>query len=356
VGFQGQANFERRKTMAWFDLKGKDFISTKDWTKEELDILLDVAADFKRRHYARIPLNSLDKKTYVMLFFNDSTRTRHSFETAMTQLGGHAQYVNPGNMRLTLDPNPTGKGESIKDTAEVLSRFVDGIGIRLLTRSVPEFGRATEIIQAFAKYASIPVINMMSDIWHPCQAMADLMTMKEKVGDLRGKKLVVTWAYSNQLRDWASTQEAAILAARYGMEVTVAHPPEYTFTPGVFDLGKEYAAMNGTEFREVEDFDEALKDADVVYPRVWVTMDYHMHSQEEELTIAGKYRDWQFTREKRDKLTNHAHMIHCMPIDRDSEASSDLIDDPEVSWLYDEAENRLHLQKAVLAVTMGGRF
>jgi ornithine carbamoyltransferase len=342
--------------MSWHHLRGKDLINTKDWTKEELDILLDVAADFKRRLYSRIPLNSLDRKTFAMLFFNDSTRTRHSFETALTQLGGHAQYVRSENMRLTLDPNPTGKGESIKDTAEVLSRFVDGIGIRLLARSVPEFGRATAIIEEFAKWASIPVINMMSDIWHPCQAMSDLMTMKEKIDDLRGKKLVVTWAYSNQMRDWASAQETAILAARYGMQDTVARPPEFVFTPGIIETGKQYAAANGTKFEEVEDFDEALRDADVVYPRVWVTMDYHNHSQEEELAIAGKYKDWQFTREKRDKLTNKARMIHCMPIDRDSEASSDLIDDPEASWLYDEAENRLHMQKAILAVTMGGRF
>jgi ornithine carbamoyltransferase len=343
--------------MSWFHLAGKDLISTKDWTKEELDIVLDVAADFKRKHYTRRDLTEVLKgKSFFMLFFNDSTRTRHSFECAMTQLGGHAQYVRPENMRLTLDPNPTGKGESIKDTAEVLSRFGDGIGIRLLASSVQTYGGATAIIEEFAKHASIPVINMMSEFWHPCQALTDLFTMQEKLRDIRGKKLVVTWAYSPHARDWASAQETAMLAARYGVNVTIAHPPGYDLVPECMELTKKYAAESGAKVEVVNDFDEALVGADIVYPRNWVTLRYHEHGKEEENRMALKYKDWRFTRAKRDKLTNKAALLHCMPIDRNNEADSDLIDDPEVSWLYDEAENRLHVQKAILALTMGGRF
>lgn len=342
--------------MSWYHLKGKDFINTTEWDREELDILLDVAADLKRKHYSRVPTPTLAGKSFFMLFFNDSTRTRHSFETGMTQLGGHAQYVRPENMRLTIDPVPTGKGESIKDTAEVLSRFGDGIGIRLLASAVPKYGGATEIVREFARHASIPVINMMSDFWHPCQAMTDIMTLREKTtGGIEGKKLVVMWAYSPHARDWASAQETAMLAARYGINVTIAHPPGYDLVPEVIERARDYSRQTGTEFGIANDLEDALRGADFVYPRNWVTLQYHERGKEEENRLAEKYKDWKFTRAMRDRLTNKAKLIHCMPIDRGNEAENDLIDDVEVSWLYDQAENRLHLQKALMTLVMGGR-
>jgi len=240
--------------VSWYNLKGKDLINTDDWSKEELDILFELSADLKRRHYSNQRYHTLEDKSFYMLFFNDSTRTRHSFETALTQLGGHAEYVNPGNMRLTLDRVPTGKGESIRDTAEVLSRFGNGLGIRLLASKVSEYGEATRIIEEFATWASIPVINMMSELWHPCQALTDVFTMKEKLGDgLQGKKLVVTWAYSPHLRDWASAQETAALSVRYGMDVVIAQPPEYSLSPEAMELARKYAAAGGGKFERSEE-------------------------------------------------------------------------------------------------------
>jgi ornithine carbamoyltransferase len=343
--------------VSWYHLKGKHLVSTKDWSEEDLRLLFNLASDLKRRLYAGEIYHPLPDKEFYMLFFNDSTRTRHSFETAMTQLGGHAEYVNPGNMRLTLDRVPTGKGESIRDTIEVLSRFGQGVGIRLLTSKVGEIGEANRIIEEFATWSRVPIINMMSDIWHPCQALTDLFTLQEKFGpDLRGKKLTVTWAYSPHLRDWASSQETAALAVRLGMDVAVAQPPEFDLSPEAVDLMKQYSAQGGGKFTMVNDMDEGLRGADVVYPRVWISQDFYQHGKEAELALAGKYHDWTYNRTRRSELTaKGSFLMHCMPIDRENEATSDLIDDPEISILYDEAENRLHVQKALLTAVMGGR-
>jgi len=344
--------------MSLFQLNGKDLISTCEWTDEEINYVFEVARDLKKDYYMGKINKILEQKTFAMLFFADSTRTRHSFETAMTQLGGHAQYVNPENMRLTLDPVPTGKGESIKDTASVLSRFANGLGIRLLAGSanIKKLGEANEIIKEFARHASIPVINMMSEIWHPCQAMTDLFTLHEKYGwnDLKGKKMVIQWAYSPHARDWASVQETAVLAARSEIDVVIAQPPEFSLVPEVMEIGKEYAREKGSNFRITNDLDGALEDADFVYPRTWITMDYHEIGKDEDRKLAEKYSDWRFTRKHWEKNTNKkAKLIHCMPIDPNNEADLELIDNPDISILYDQAENRLHVQKALLALTMG---
>lgn len=344
--------------MSLYSLEGKDLITTCDWTVEEIEYVFQLAAELKVKHYSNGIIEPLKNKTFAMLFFNDSTRTRHSFETGLTQLGGHAQYVRPDNMRLSIDPVPTGKGESIKDTANVLSRLTDGLGIRLLAQSVKKFGDANAIIKEFAEHAQIPVINMMSEIWHPCQALTDLFTLREKNGhkSLRKKKLVIHWAYSPHARDWASVQETAVLAARNEMDVVIAQPPEYDLVPDVMELGKEYAKENDCSFSFTDSLDDALEGADYVYPRNWITLDYHERGKEEENKLALKYKDWSFTQERFEKNTKgRAKLIHCMPIDPNNEADVELIDNPEVSILYDQAENRLHVQKALLVLTMGGR-
>ncbi|MFC2105292.1 ornithine carbamoyltransferase [Candidatus Bipolaricaulota bacterium] len=342
--------------MGYSTLFGKDLVCIKDWTKEELDVVLDLAAQFKRRYYSNEPLHCLQDKTFFMLFFADSTRTRTSFETAMTELGGHAQYIHPETMRLSLERIPTGKGESIRDTANVLSRMGHGIGIRLLVDQVQNVGEATAIEYEFARWSSVPIINMMSDYWHPCQALADMMTLREKLDDPRGKKITVTWAYSPWARDWGSITSTSMIYARYGMEVTLAHPKGYELMPPeAIDLASQYASESGGSFRIVNELDEGLDGADVVFPRNWVSSKRYEHGKEEEIRLAERHKDWTFSRKRREELTNNARLLHVMPIDRDNEADSELVDDPEVSWLYDQAENRLHSQKAILALTMGGR-
>ncbi len=342
--------------MSWFNLYGKDLISTKDWTKEEIEIALKVSEELKGMYYAGIPHHCLKDKTFLMLFFNTSTRTRLSFETAMTQLGGHAQYIAATDLRLSLEDKP-GAGETIKDTAKVMARYAHGIGIRLLEDKVSRYGEDTEIMYKFAEHAEVPVINMASNIWHPCQAITDLFTLREKLGrDLKGIKYTIMWAYSPWARSLGSVQDEMIIAARFGMNVTVAHPKGYELDPEALQLAKAYAKESGGSFEVTHELDDALKGAVVVFPRGWMSLRRYEIGKEAEIKNAEKFKDWKYTRQRQKTLCKPGYLMHVMPIDRGNEADDELCDDPELSWLYDQAENRLHTQKAILALTMGGRL
>jgi len=340
--------------MSWYDLKGKNMISVKDWTKEELDILLRVANDLKSRYYSGESLNALENKTFMMLFFNSSTRTRQSFEAGMSQLGGHSQFLAPETMRISLSREPGG-GESIKDTTKVMGRYAEGVGVRILEDKVDYYGQGTEIMYEMGKYSSIPVINMASDIYHPCQSMTDIMTMQEKVGDLRGKKIAVTWVHSPWVRSWGSIQSNILTSALFGMDVHLAHPEGYDLDPDVLDLTEDNAEESGGSFVVTNDMDEAIADADIVYPRNWMSPDRYEIGKDKEIEKARKHEDWKYTREKQE-LADPGYLLHCMPVDRGNEVEDDIVDDPELSFIYDQAENRLHLQKALMALTMGGSF
>ena len=342
--------------MSWFQLAGKDLVSTKDWSKEELDIALRVSAQLKAMYYSGLPTHTLQDKTFLMLFFNTSTRTRLSFETAMTQLGGHAQFVDASTLRLSLEDKP-GAGESIKDTAKVMARYAHGIGIRLLEDKVSRYGEDTEIMYRFAEHAAMPVINMASNIWHPCQGITDLFTLQEKLGpDLKGVKYTIMWAYSPWARSLGSVQEEMIIAARYGMEVVVAHPKGYELDPEALSLAKRYAEESGGKFEVTNELDDALKGAVVVFPRGWMSLRRYEIGKEAEIKNAEKFKDWKYTRKRQKELAKPGYLMHVMPVDRGNEADPELCDDPELSWIYDQAENRLHTQKAILTLTMGGRL
>jgi len=340
--------------MSWYDLKGKDLISVKDWSKEELDILLKVAKDLKSRYYSGETLNALENKTFMMLFFNSSTRTRQSFEAGMSQLGGHSQFLAPETMRISLSREPGG-GESIKDTTKVMGRYAEGVGVRILEDKVDYYGQGTEIMYEMGKYSSIPVINMASDIYHPCQSMTDVMTMQEKVGDLKDKKIAVTWVQSPWVRSWGSIQSNILTSALFGMDVHLAHPEGYDLDPDVLELTEENASKSGGSFTVTNDMDEAVEDADIVYPRNWMSPDRYEIGKEKEIEKAKEHEGWKYTRE-RQKLADPGYLLHCMPVDRGNEVEDELVDDPELSFIYDQAENRLHLQKALMALTMGGSF
>ena len=340
--------------MSWYDLKGKNLISVKDWSKEELDILLRVANDLKSRYYSGETLNALENKTFMMLFFNSSTRTRQSFEAGMSQLGGHSQFLAPETMRISLSREPGG-GESIKDTTKVMGRYAEGAGVRILEDKVDYYGQGTEIMYEMGKYSSIPVINMASDIYHPCQSMTDIMTMQEKVGDLKNKKIAVTWVHSPWVRSWGSIQSNILTSALFGMNVHLAHPEGYELDPDVLDLTEENANKSGGSFTVTNDMDEAIEDADIVYPRNWMSPDRYEIGKDKEVEMARQHEDWKYTREKQ-ALADPGYLLHCMPVDRGNEVGDDIVDDPELSFIYDQAENRLHLQKALMALTMGGSF
>jgi ornithine carbamoyltransferase len=340
--------------MSWFDLAGRNLISEVDWTREEYDIAMKVTDQLKGAYYSRKPHHTLEDKTFAMLFFAGSTRTRMSFETGMTQLGGHAQFLNPSTMRISLEDKP-GAGETVKDTAKAMARFCDGIGIRLLDDSIDRYGFGDEVMQKFGEHAEVPVINMASDINHPCQSLTDIYTMHEKLGgNVKGKKIVVMWAYTPWIRGLCSVQGTALISSMFGMDVVVAHPPEYDMDPNVMAQCRDLATASDGRFTVENDLDKALEGATVVFPRNWFTKDRYQIGKEKEHEIALQYKDWCYTAEKQ-ALTDPGHLLQCMPVDRGHEAMPDVCDN-ELSWIYDQAENRLHTQKAIMTLTMGGRL
>ncbi|MEM2897435.1 MAG: ornithine carbamoyltransferase, partial [Candidatus Bathyarchaeia archaeon] len=204
--------------MPYVDLHGKDFITTQEWSREELDFALELSKDLKRKYYSGSVPELLKNKTFFMLFYNTSTRTRASFEAAMTYLGGHAQFIDIATTRA-------GEGETIKDIAKMYERYGHGLGIRILESAVNyEYGKGNAVIREYASYAKIPVVNMADDMYHPAQGLTDLLTFQEKFPKYEGKKYVIMWAYSNKIRSWGSIQEEMLIMTRYGIDVTLAYP------------------------------------------------------------------------------------------------------------------------------------
>ena len=340
--------------MSWFDLAGRDLIAETEWTKEEYDVAMKVTDQLKGLYYSRKAHPYLEHKTFAMMFFAGSTRTRMSFETAMTQLGGHAQFINPQTMRLSLEDKP-GAGETVKDTAEAMARYCDGIGIRLLDDGVEYYGHGDLVMRRFAEHARVPVINMASDINHPCQSLTDLYTMQEKLGCVKKKKIIIMWAYSPWIRGWCSVQGTALLSSMYGMDVVVAHPKEYDLDPKVMAECRALSSQSGGSFEVTNHLDKALDGATVVFPRNWFTKDRYTIGKEKEAEIAKRYTDWKYTAERQKKLCAPGHLLQCMPVDRGNEADPEVCDNA-LSFILDQAENRLHTQKGILVLTMGGRL
>jgi N-acetylornithine carbamoyltransferase len=325
--------------------KGRDLIDTQDWSYEELETVFDVARDLKRRFKIGEPHELLKNRTFFMIFYATSTRTRNSFEAALTQLGGHAHYLETKTMRMGDPVAP----EEIRDTAKVLERYGDGIGVRAYT---PKYGEAEQLIREYAKQADIPVISMESDVNHPCQALADMLTIREKFSDWHGKRYVQAWAYSpNARRVPAVPQSNICLMTRYGMEVVYARPKEFTLDPKIIEQAKKNAEENGGSFAETEDLKEGIEGADVVYMRNHTTLDYGKIGANAEQEIIDKYKNWTCNVELMDLTQKNSIFMHCLPADRGHEVANEVIDGPN-SVIYDEAENRLHVQKAVLALVM----
>ena len=333
------------------NLKGRDFLSTSDWGKSELDQILDLAFKLKQMGTASRSLDILKGKTLLLLFFRPSTRTRISFTAAMQQLGGFVQSPDPGDLRLSLEEKP-GAGESLKDTALVVERYVDAVGMRIGGplpgkdgEPIPGLGDA--VLRKYADYTRVPVINLASDLHHPTQAMADVMVMKESLGDLSGKKLVVMWAYSPLLRNLTSIQQDALIAATYDMNVTVVHPEGYDLDSSVMELTRKECAKTGRKFEISRDLKKAMEGADVVFPRNWWSSRYYMNTKDEEKRLAAQHKEWRLT-ESLLKVTNNARFMHVMPFDRGNEVDDSVADGPN-AVVYDQAENLLHARKAILA-------
>jgi N-acetylornithine carbamoyltransferase len=322
-------------------LHGRDLIGDLDFSKEEVETVLDVAFDLKRKRALNEPHAYLRDKTLAMLFFFSSTRTRGSFEAGMAQLGGHPAFIDSKTTQIS-------HGDTPKEIGEILGRYYDGVAIRHV-----DWGVGNKYINEVAKYSRTPVLNMQCEIYHPFQILADLMTIQEKLGrDLRRKKMVVSWAYASSYQKPMSVPQSLVLQMpRFGMDVVLAHPPEFRLMPDVMEMAREQARKFGSSFEVVDDMDAAFKDADIIYAKSWGAM-VHTSDEKEGAEIIKKYSSW-ITDERRINLAKKdAIYMHPLPADRNIEVTDAVIDGPH-SVVYDEAENRLHAQKAVMALTMG---
>ncbi|MCL7748192.1 ornithine carbamoyltransferase [Halalkalibacter alkaliphilus] len=298
---------------------GRDFLTLLDYTPNEIDTLLKSALTIKQNKAEYE--DALKGKSLGMIFENASTRTRVSFEVGMTQLGGHALFLSPRDMQI-------GRGEPVKDTANVLSRYVDAIMIRT---------NSHELVEELAEHASVPVINALTDGYHPCQAMADLLTIYEYKNELKGLKL----AYVGDGNNVAHSLLAA--GAKVGMDVSIATPKGYEVNQEIFEKAKEAAEKTGATLVQTNDPKEAVKDADVIYTDVWASMGYEQE-QEERLK---QFSEYQVNSELASLAKDDFIFLHCLPAHRGEEVAADIIDGKQ-SAVYDQAENRLHAQKAIL--------
>lgn len=336
----------------------RHFLSTQDWSRPELDALLARAVEFKRSPAGR----DLGGKSIALLFFNPSMRTRTSFELGAFQLGGHAIVLQPGKdaWPIEFDIGSVMEGEAeehIAEVARVLSRYVDLIGVR----AFPKFkdwsaDREDRVIHSFAKYATVPVVNMET-ITHPMQELAHIMALQQHFGTtdpgsspgqvLRGKKYVLTWTYHPKPLNTAVANSALQIATRFGMDVTLLCPtPDYLLDPRYMDIAKANVAENGGSLTVSHDVDSAYRGAHAVYAKSWGALPY-FGKWEQEKPIRDQYRHF-IVDERKMALTDHGVFSHCLPLRRNVKATDAVMDSPACIAI-DEAENRLHVQKAVMA-------
>jgi N-acetylornithine carbamoyltransferase len=322
-------------------LRGKDYIETKDWTTKEIELALKTAEDLKKKFRAGKPHRHLPDKTVFLFFFDKSTRTRNSFEAGATQLGAHAHFI-------AAETSQVAHGESPKDMGIILSSYGHAIAIRhdLLP------GEGNSYMRQVAEHAKVPVLNMQCDIDHPFQTLADLMTIREEFGkNLRRRKIAVSWAYAPSYAKPMSVPQGLItLMPRFGLDVVLAHPPEYGLMKSEVEYAKRAAKENGTSFEIVDNMEEAFEGADVVYPKSW-GIESLFTNPKEALEISKKYKHWICDEKKMKLAKKSAIYMHCLPADRGFEVTDAVIDGPQ-SRVFPEAENRLHTCKAVMALTM----
>ena len=321
-------------------LNGKHFITTQDWSVEELKTVFEQAKQLKVEFAARRFNKMLEQKTLGMIFFDASTRTRTSFESAMTQLGGHSIYYAPQTMQIS-------HGEGAKDTARVLSSMLQGIAIRHCT-----YGVGNRYLNELREHSACPIINMQCDVYHPAQILADYFTIIEHFGEnTRGLKLGVSWTYApNYVRPVSVPQSLILLMPRFGIDVTLAHPPEFELMPDIVKQAQQNATENGAKFEVVHDMEAAFKGADVVIPKSWGPLVYTQDT-DEGVALIDKYPSWVCDGTKMALTKKHSLYMHPLPADRGKEVTPDVIDGPH-SVIYQQAENRLHVQKALLSLIM----
>lgn len=332
----------------------RDWLAMEEWSPEAVDALLALALRCKRGEFA----GGLEKKVLAMVFLDPSLRTRASMETAMFLHGGHAVALEPGKgswaWETDLDAVMDGTTvEHIIEAARVLSRYADAIAIRSFPKGRDWAAeRLDPVLRNFARYAEKPVINLESSRRHPCQGLADALTMREHLGETVGKRFVLMWGYHPKPLPTAVPASAAIAAAHLGMEVTVARPEGYDLDPDDYAAIERLAVGRGGSFRVTDDVDGAIAGAHVVYPKSWGSL-RHFGDPDAERTLRADRTDWKLTQARmRSTAAGRGIALHCLPVRRNVEVDGEVLDGPN-SAVIDQAENRLHAQRALLLEMIG---
>jgi N-acetylornithine carbamoyltransferase len=332
----------------------RDFLDTATWSPEAIDGLLDLAARVKRGEIS----GGLERKVLALIFMDPSLRTRASFETAMYLHGGYAFVLEPGrgSWALEIDVGAVMEGigvEHVIDAARVLGRYADALAVRAFPRGIDwATEREDRVIHNFARYCDKPVINMESVRRHPCQGLADALTLRERLGDPRGKKFVLQWAWHPKALPTAVPASAILAAAHLGMAVTLAHPEGFELDPEDVEAARGLAERRGGSLEVTHDREAALRDADAVYVKAWGSLAHHARpDQERQLRLP--HRSWKMT-DAAQRLTRGGRgaVLHCLPVRRNVEIDDAVLDGPH-SAVYDQAENRLHVQRALLLELLG---
>jgi len=322
-------------------------ISTMDMTREQIESLLESALRFKSGDDVSKPLAG---KSVALVFFNPSLRTRASMQVGIYELGGNAVVLEPGGTSWTLEHRPgavmdSDKTEHVAEFVRVLERYCVAIGVRTFAALKDwQEERTDPILNAFARYASVPIVNLESAMHHPCQSLADMLTIREKLGAGR-KRVVLTWAWHPKPLPMAVPNSFALAAAQMGHDLVIAHPPGY-------DLDEELIETLGSNVEITNDIDAAFTRADVIYAKSWGSKQFYGNADQDIETRAQYRAKWIVDEEKMSR-TNDAVFMHCLPVRRNVIVTDGVIDSP-ASVVIDEAENRLHVQKAILARLLGG--
>ncbi|MFA5006752.1 MAG: ornithine carbamoyltransferase [Candidatus Izemoplasmatales bacterium] len=322
--------------------KGRHFITLEEWSKPEIDKLLEVSKELKHDFRSNVPTPYLTDKTAFLMFFEQSTRTRNSMESGLAQLGGHATFLDTSMMQVS-------HGESAKDTAIILSSYGHGIACRNCFWEV-----GNKYLREMAKWSTVPIMSLQDDLYHPMQALADLMTIQEVKGETKRLKVSIIWAFATTHKKPISVPLSQILLfPRYGMDVTLAYPEGYPLPDWAIAKARKNALENGGSFRITHDMKEAYEGADVVIPKNWGSWVANTSTQVVDENLV-KNKSWKCTEAMIALSKPDVSYMHALPADRGNEVEDSVIDGPH-SIVYQEAENRLHTAKAVMALTMGDK-
>jgi N-acetylornithine carbamoyltransferase len=327
----------------------RDFLTTADWSRAELEALLDAAARYKRGDDQSRPLAG---RSVALVFFNPSLRTRASMQVGIYELGGNAVVLEPGGTSWTLEHRDgavmdADKTEHVREFVRVLGRYCAAIGVRTFAALKDwQAERTDPVLAAFARHSDVPIINLESAMHHPCQALADMLTIREKLGRER-KRVLLTWAWHPKPLPMAVPNSFALAAAQMGHDLVIAHPPGYELDEELIRNINSRAFDAGATVRVTNDVDEAFDGAQVVYAKSWGSRQFYGAAQDD-IEQRAQYRaDW-IVDEAKMARTDDAIFMHCLPVRRNVIVTDAVIDCPR-SVVIDEAENRLHVQKAVLA-------